>query len=171
MDVPETQSAQNIRHQPEEGRHEDHDGDWQETRWNLHRELLVLPGECVQFGNRSQNKKESFRTISPRRTEISQSNRGPAQAYEWNSPFSPHGSTSSGSSSRNRRSISRPTNESSSLRVSMQQVMERNPRARKVSISSRVSRFQMGKIARMPSFARFRSRYSRRSSRKISPNA
>src|SRR5262245_28248420 len=68
----------------------------------------------------SVNTNPSRSTVSPTSTAMVWLNIGPANAKEWNSPFSPHGSTSGGSSSSSDRSNARPANRRSSFRGSMQ---------------------------------------------------
>src|SRR5712692_9308123 len=48
-------------------------------------------------GNKSQNQKESRQTISPNENFIGFLKIGPSKTNVWNSPFSPQGSTCSGS--------------------------------------------------------------------------
>src|SRR5262245_46642262 len=57
------------------------------------------PGQSA-LGMKSQKTKPSRFTTSPRVTSMGDVNIGPADANVWNSPFSAHGSTSLGSSSR-----------------------------------------------------------------------
>src|SRR5262249_3867382 len=120
---------------------------------------------------KSQNMKPSRSTSSPRRTAIVLLKIGPPKTKVWNSPFSPQGSTFSGRSAKNSGVSSRPEKLRSSFLGSMQTAMAWNPSAQNSRASSAVSRLQMGKTACMPRRARLRSRYSRRSSRKMSPNA
>jgi hypothetical protein len=57
-------------------------------------------------GSKSQNQKESLKTLSPTENLTSSLKDGPAKTKEWNSPFSPHGSTYAGSDARKSSSIS-----------------------------------------------------------------
>ncbi len=61
-----------------------------------------------QAGSRSVYAKPSRTTVSPTATGIARSNIGPAVTKEWNSPFSPQGSTSPGKSESNAASYRRP---------------------------------------------------------------
>ena len=65
---------------------------------------------------RSAKTKPSRSTTSPTSTAIGRENIGPAETQEWNSPFSPHGSTDAGRSASSGASKARPANDRSSFR-------------------------------------------------------
>src|SRR5882757_11434933 len=109
-------------------------------------------------GNRSQKTKESRRTTSPRVKSTGREKMGPSKTKVWNSPFSPQGSTPGGRSAKKDSSSSRPAKVGSRTFESMQMATERNCAAWNSRMSSRVSRFQMGKRACISTRARFFSR-------------
>src|SRR5690242_21172206 len=98
-----------MRHQPAHGRRQDH-GDQHFVSGFEHVHL-----QFHGWGSRSQNQKPSRQTVSPREKPTGSANSGPSNTKVWNSPFSPQGSTSAGSSSRNRSSMIRPAKRGSSL--------------------------------------------------------
>src|SRR5438105_15449533 len=78
---------------------------------------------------RSAKAKRSRTKVSPNESGIGQLNIGPAYTKEWNSPFSPHGSTSGGSADKIPELNSRPTNDTSSFSVSTHGSLARKPDA------------------------------------------
>src|SRR5690349_24688265 len=98
-------------------------------------------------GSKSQKTKPSRWTISPVRTEMGQRKTGPSKTNVWNSPFSPQGSAPGGRSRKKESSSSRPTKLGARTLGSMQAAMARKRCSWKKRMSSRVSRFQMGKRA------------------------
>src|SRR5205085_1826411 len=72
---------------------------------------LAAAGALYHSGSRSQNQNESLNTRSPIANFTDSLKLGPSKTNEWNSPFSPHGSTCAGSAARKFSSISLPTND------------------------------------------------------------
>src|SRR5689334_14449321 len=157
-----------------EGGGDDNDGEGEQQAVQ---QIFFLTDFGVHFaapfiaGSKSQKTKPSRWTISPVRTEMGQRKTGPSKTNVWNSPFSPQGSAPGGRSRKKESSSSRPTKLGARTLGSMQAAMARKRCSWKKRMSSRVSRFQMGKRAVMPMRARLFSRQARRSSRKMSPNA
>src|SRR5215469_9435489 len=83
------------------------------------------------IGSKSQKTKESRSTTWPARTRTGERKMGPSKTKVWNSPYSPHGSTPAGKSSKKEASSWRPANDGSSFLGSMQTVTARKPSAMK----------------------------------------
>ena len=109
-------------------------------------------------GTRSQNQKPSRSTFSPTVKLTGRLKIGPSKVKEWNSPFSPAGSTLAGNSDRNRLSITLPQNSSPMTRGSQVVMIDLKQRLMNDSTNSRESRFQIGNTPFIPAFARFCSR-------------
>src|SRR5437764_15480982 len=120
---------------------------------------------------RSAKAKRSRTKVSPNEIGIGQLNIGPAYTKEWNSPFSPHGSTSGGSADKSAELNSRPTNDTSSFSVSTHVSLARKPDAIISSPRARVGSPQTGNLGSRPVPINCFSRYPRTSSRTKSPKA
>src|SRR3989475_10954823 len=108
---------------------------------------------------RSQYTKRASRTTTgPRSCRTGARRPGPAYTNVWNSPFSPHGSTSGGRSCSRPASNSRPANPPASCEESTHTSTARYPIRTNSCARARVSRSHSGNSPRIPIRASMRSR-------------